>query len=56
MAKFEINKDHPGGRSMKAVEADDFDTNGEFVDFIKDRKTVFRIAVGSVETIERVSE
>lgn len=52
MAKYEIN----GKIGSKTVEADDFHTEGEFVDFVKDHDIVFRVKAAAVDTIERSAE
>lgn len=51
MTKFVINKDYSG--SEQTVVADSFHTNGDFVDFVDEKGTVFRILAKNVLTVER---
>jgi len=53
MAKFRVNS---GFSSERVVEAEYFQTVGQFVDFVDRDGTVFRIQASDVATIERVKE
>jgi hypothetical protein len=51
VAKYVINKDYSG--SEETIVADSFHTNGDFVDFVDEKGTVFRILAKNVFTVER---
>ena len=50
MAKYVVNKDYSGSET---IVADSFHTDGDFVDFVDEKGTVFRIQAKNVYTVER---